>query len=287
MLTLPAPAKLNLMLHIVGQQSNGYHRLQTLFQLLDSGDTLTLEKCQGPGIGLSCSNPDLAGPDNLVVKAAKALQAVTGYSDGARIHLNKALPAGGGLGGGSSDCAATLLGLNRLWSLTLSLDKLAAIGLSLGADVPLFVHGASSWAEGIGEQLTPVELPEQWFVVVNPGVHVSTGELFRHPQLTRHTPVITIRSALAGAGHNDFEPVVRALYPEIDQAFSELTDLTTADSGPVRLSGSGASLFINTRSDMAAQHILSTIQRRLPRYRAFVARGVNQSPLHRTLADLA
>jgi 4-diphosphocytidyl-2-C-methyl-D-erythritol kinase len=287
LLTLPAPAKLNLMLHIVGQQPDGYHQLQTLFQLLDTGDTLTLEKNHGADIEFSCSDPGLASPDNLVVKAARTLQATAGFTGGARIHLNKQLPPGGGLGGGSSDCATTLLGLNHLWSLKLSVDELANLGLALGADVPLFVRGCTAWAEGIGEQLTPVELPEQWFVVVNPGIHVSTAELFSHPQLTRHTPVITIRSALAGAGHNDFEPVVRALYPEIDRAFRSLAELTSADSGPVRLSGSGASLFIDTRSEMAAQQILSTIQRRHPQYRAFTARGVNQSPVHRTLASRA
>jgi 4-diphosphocytidyl-2-C-methyl-D-erythritol kinase len=287
LLTLPAPAKLNLMLHITGRQADGYHSLQTLFQLLDAGDTLTLKKKQGSDIELTCSNPGLASSDNLVVKAGRLLQAHSGYREGASIHLDKQLPPGGGLGGGSSDCASALLGLNSLWSLNLSIDALAAIGLTLGADVPLFVHGFSAWAEGIGERLKPVELPERWFVVINPGIHVSTGELFQHPQLTRHTPVITMCSALAGDGHNDFEPVVRALYPQIDRAFDELAELTTADSGPVRLSGSGASFFIETRSDMAAQQILSTIQHLYPRYPAFSARGINQSPLHLALASKA
>lgn len=284
MLTLPAPAKLNLMLHIVGRRPDGYHRLQTLFQLLDFGDTLTLEPLARPDIELSCSDPELASADNLVMRAARALQPLTGNRTGARLHLNKQLPAGGGLGGGSSDCATALLGLNRLWSLNLSVDELADIGLSLGADVPVFVRGHSAWAEGVGEQLTPVDLPLNWFVVVHPGVHVSTAELFSHPQLTRHTPVSTIRSALTGAGHNDFEPLVRALYPDIDLAFTALSALAGDGADTVRLSGSGSSMFIKTRSEMAAQQILSSIQDHHPGYRAFAARGVNQSPLHQALA---
>lgn len=284
MLTLPAPAKLNLMLHIVGRRRDGYHRLQTLFQLLDRGDTLTLETRPGSDIDLTCSEPALATADNLVVQAARALQAHGRHVSGARIHLNKQLPPGGGLGGGSSDCATALLGLNHLWSLGLCIDTLADIGVGLGADVPVFVRGYSAWAEGIGDQLTPVELPERWFVVVNPGVHISTAALFRHPQLTRQTPVSTIRSALAGAGHNDFEPLVRALYPGINRAFEALTALSRNAADMIRLSGSGASIFIQTRNEMAAQQILSSIQERHPGYQAFIARGVNQSPLQQTLA---
>lgn len=287
MLTLPAPAKLNLMLHIVGRRPDGYHSLQTLFQILDFGDTLTLEHQSGSGIELSCSDPALATPDNLVTRAARALQSATNTHHGVKLHLEKRLPLGGGVGGGSSDCASTLVGLNHLWSLNLSIDELADIGVKLGADVPVFVRGYSAWAEGIGEVLTPVELPEHWFVVVHPGIHVSTAALFSHPQLTRHTPVSTIRTALAGAGHNDFEPTVRALYPGIDRAFRELTELTGAEAEPVRLSGSGSCMFIKTRSDMAAQQILNSIHDQYPGYNAFLARGVNQSPLQRSLVEQA
>ncbi len=287
MLTLPAPAKLNLMLHIVGRRPDGYHNLQTLFQILDTGDTLTLALLPESGIELTCSDPALANADNLVIRAARALQNHTGTDSGARLHLKKILPLGGGLGGGSSDCATALLGLNYLWSLNLSIDELADIGLTLGADVPVFVRGYSAWAEGVGEALTPVEIPEHWFVVVHPGVHVSTAELFGHPQLTRHTPVSTIRSALAGEGHNDFEPLVRALYPEIDRAFVALKALSGEGADTVRLSGSGSCMFIKTRSDMAAQQIRNSIQEQHPGYHAFLARGVNQSPLQRTLAELA
>lgn len=287
MLTLPAPAKLNLMLHIVGQRPDGYHNLQTLFQILDFGDTLSLENQPGLDITLNCSTAELTTPDNLVIKAARALQASSNTDQGARLYLDKRLPLGGGVGGGSSDCATALLGLNRLWSLNFSLNQLTQIGRSLGADVPLFVRGQSAWAEGIGDRLTPVNLPEHWFVVVHPGIHVSTAELFRHPQLTRHTPVSTIRSALGGAGRNDFEHVARALYPEIDHAFGQLAQFRTAHSGPVRLSGSGACIFLKTESDMTAQHILNRIQQQNPNYSGFIARGLNQSPLQRTLDEHA
>jgi len=286
-LTLPAPAKLNLMLHIVGQRPDGYHNLQTLFQILDFGDTLSLENQPGLDITLNCSTTELTTPDNLVIKAARALQASSNTDQGARLYLDKRLPLGGGVGGGSSDCATALLGLNRLWSLNFSLNQLTQIGRSLGADVPLFVRGQSAWAEGIGDRLTPVNLPEHWFVVVHPGIHVSTAELFRHPQLTRHTPVSTIRSALGGAGRNDFEHVARALYPEIDHAFGQLAQFRTAHSGPVRLSGSGACIFLKTESDMTAQHILNRIQQQNPNYSGFIARGLNQSPLQRTLDEHA
>lgn len=287
MLTLPAPAKLNLMLHIVGQRPDGYHNLQTLFQILDFGDTLSLENQPGLDITLNCSTAELTTPDNLVIKAARALQASSNTDQGARLYLDKRLPLGGGVGGGSSDCATALLGLNRLWSLNFSLNQLTQIGRSLGADVPLFVRGQSAWAEGIGDRLTPVNLPEHWFVVVHPGIHVSTAELFHHPQLTRHTPVSTIRSALGGAGRNDFEHVARALYPEIDHAFGQLAQFRTAHSGPVRLSGSGACIFLKTESDMTAQHILNRIQQQNPNYSGFIAKGLNQSPLQRTLDEHA
>ena len=281
-LTLPAPAKLNLMLHIVGRRDDGYHRLQTLFQILDYGDELTLTPRDDTEVRVTPSIPDVANEDNLITRAARALQDATGHTGGADIHLSKRLPLGGGIGGGSSDCATALVGLNRLWKLGLDEDALAGIGLTLGADVPVFVRGRSAWAEGIGEELTPVDLPEHWFVVVHPGVHVSTPALFRHPQLTRNTPVRTIRTALTGAGHNDFEPVARTLYPEIDHAFEQLSQY-----GSVRLSGSGACVFVQTQSDMAAQTILRTITERNPGYSGFIARGVNQSPLQRALADQA
>ncbi len=281
-LTLPAPAKLNLMLHIVGRRDDGYHLLQTLFQLVDFGDELSFTPRADNHIEVSPAIPGVANEDNLITRAARALQKVTGCTLGADITLTKRLPLGGGIGGGSSDCATTLLGLNKLWNLGLDEDTLAVIGLNLGADVPVFVRGRSAWAEGIGDQLTPVALPEHWFVVIHPGVHVSTAMLFGHPELTRNSPVSTIRTALTGAGHNNFEPVARMLYPEIDHAFRQLSQY-----GSPRLSGSGACLFVQTQSDMAAQTILRTMTERNPGYSGFVTRGVNQSPLQTRLADMA
>lgn len=278
-LQLPAPAKLNLMLHITGRRPDGYHTLQTLFQLLDRGDELHFSDRPDGRVRVTPGIEGLPNEENLVTRAARALQHVSGCRRGVDIHLVKRLPLGGGLGGGSSDCATTLVGLNRLWDLNLTGPELMELGLPLGADVPVFLAGRSAWAEGIGERLTPVELPERWFVVIHPGVHVSTAELFGHPELTRNTPVITIRTALDGPGRNDFEPLARALYPEIDHAFRELSV-----HGPVSLSGSGACLFIKTQSDMAAQQILRSITERNPDYSGFVARGVNQSPLQRMAA---
>ncbi|MHA7879318.1 MAG: 4-(cytidine 5'-diphospho)-2-C-methyl-D-erythritol kinase [Saccharospirillum sp.] len=281
-LTLPCPAKLNRMLHIVGRRADGYHNLQTLFQLVDFGDWLTLEPTPQPELSLTCSHAALATDDNLVLKAARLLKDATGIKAGARLHLEKRLPMGGGLGGGSSDAATTLLGLNRLWGLQLSQQALLDMALLLGADVPLFVAGHSAWAEGIGEVLTPVSLDPAWYVVITPNIHINTAELFGHHELTRNTPVSTIRSALAGQGHNDFEPLAKRLYPELNNAFSEL-----AHYGPFRLSGSGASLFTQTQSDMTAQQTLQQILARHPGFTGFVARGVNQSPLQRALAEQA
>lgn len=281
-LHLPAPAKLNLMLHITGRRADGYHQLQTLFQLLDRGDDLEFSPTSDACIQLSPALPDVADDDNLIIKAARLLKPYAEASAGVHITLHKRLPMGGGLGGGSSDAATTLVGLNHLWRCGLSVDQLAELGLALGADVPVFVRGHSAWAEGIGEQLTPVELPERWFVVVQPGVSVNTARLFADTELTRNTPVSTIRSALAGAGHNDFETVARKRYPEIELAFTRL-----APFGQVRLSGSGASLFLTTQSDMAAQDLMRSIVEQFPGYSGFIAQGVNQSPLQRTLAAMA
>lgn len=281
-LTLPAPAKLNLMLHIVGRRSDGYHNLQTLFQLLNYGDELSFTRRADEAIRLTSNRPEMVGADNLVLKAANALIQY-GYSGpGYDIHLNKRLPAGGGLGGGSSDAATTLVALNHLWQLSLNSAELAQIAVGIGADVPLFVEGNSAWAEGIGDRLTPVQLEPAWYVIVTPDIHINTTELFRHPELTRDTPVSTIRSALAGLGHNDFEPLARRLYPALDDAF-----LTLANTGQFKLSGSGSSLYTQTQSDMTAVQMLQQILTQKPGYTGFVAQGVNQSPLHRALADQA
>lgn len=274
-LTVCAPAKLNLFLHIVGRTPNGYHALQSIFQLLDFNDELEFRLNASATITLTCSDKSLETEDNLVLKAAKALQCHTNTPKGAQIHLTKVLPMGGGIGGGSSDAATTLLALNQLWQCDLSLDELAAIGLALGADVPVFIRGHSAWAEGVGDQLTPLSLPEQWFVVIHPNIHVSTAELFAHPQLTRDTPTSTIRPALAVSGHNDFEPLVRKLYPDIDDIFQ-----TCQTIGLAKLTGTGSCLFIATESKTAAENVKIQLLQSNPTLTVYVARGVNISPAH-------
>jgi 4-diphosphocytidyl-2-C-methyl-D-erythritol kinase len=277
-LVLPAPAKLNLFLHITGRRADGYHLLQTLFQLLDHGDTLAFEAADTLQLN---DIPGVHADDNLVMRAARALQARTGTRSGARITLEKRLPAGGGLGGGSSDCATALLGLNRLWQLGLSLDELAAIGLTLGADVPVFVRGHTAFAEGVGEVLTAIDMPARWFVVLYPGCHVETARIFRDPSLTRDTPLMKM-AALREPGYerrfrNDCEVVVRRLHREVAEALDWLGQF-----GNARLTGTGACVFIATETEPEARHILQ----RLPSpFTGFVARGVNASPAHAALGE--
>jgi 4-diphosphocytidyl-2-C-methyl-D-erythritol kinase len=281
-LTLPAPAKLNLFLHIVGRRADGYHQLQTLFQLLDYGDALTFTPRDDGEICLRSEGAvpeDLAAEDNLVMKAARGLAAAAAERGqqvrGADIVLDKRLPAGGGLGGGSSDAATTLLGLDHLWGLALGEDTLAALGARLGADVPVFVRGRSAWAEGIGEQLAPVDLPERWYLVIHPGCAVSTAEVFQHPELTRDTPMTTIAAFFAGDTRNDCENLVRRLAEPVDKALIWLQKF-----GNAALTGSGACVFASFASERAARAALSAMQREAPRsWQGFVARGVNRSPV--------
>ncbi|MCC4308254.1 4-(cytidine 5'-diphospho)-2-C-methyl-D-erythritol kinase [Alcanivorax marinus] len=283
---LPAPAKLNLLLHITGRRADGYHDLQTLFVLLDHGDTLHFRPHDA--LTLTCDRPDPPVDEhNLVLRAARLLQQATGCRQGAALHLEKRLPAGGGVGGGSSDAATALLGLNHLWGLDLSLDRLAALGLQLGADVPVFVHGRNAWAEGVGERLQAVDLPPQWFLVVNPGVAVSTARIFSDGELTRHTPAITLPASLGAAtfeallnqGHNDCEAVARRLFPPVDQALEWLQ----REAGNARMTGTGACCFARLAGAQAARDL----QRRLPEnWTAFVARSTELSPLHEALATL-
>jgi 4-diphosphocytidyl-2-C-methyl-D-erythritol kinase len=287
-ITLPAPAKLNLFLHITGRRDDGYHSLQTVFQLLDYGDELSFATRGDGELTLACTGPQamdgVAADDNLVLRAARALREHAGRPDlGADIILSKRLPTGGGVGGGSSDAATTLLALNHLWDLRLDDDTLAELGRRLGADVPVFVRGHSAWAEGVGEALTPVDLPERWYLVVHPGCHVSTAEVFSHPQLTRDTPAITIRAFFAGPSWNDCEPLVRGLFGPIDQALIRLGNLRNAVD-QARMTGTGACVFVAfaTRDDAAAAE--AELARQAPaEWRSFVARGVNRSPARRDL----
>jgi 4-diphosphocytidyl-2-C-methyl-D-erythritol kinase len=272
----PAPAKLNLFLHIVGRRDDGYHRLQTAFQLLDWGDAVRLRVRTDGVIARIDPLPGVADDADLGVRAANALRAATGCALGADIAIDKRIPIGGGLGGGSSDAASVLVALNALWRTGLDDDELATIGLTLGADVPLFVRGRSAWAEGVGERLTPIALPERWFVVVDPGVAVPTRELFQVPELTRNSPPLTIPLFVSGAATgNAFESVVRRRFPEVDAAFAWL-----GRHGEARLSGSGGAVFAPFASHADGSAALGD---RPAGMRAWVVRGVDASPLHRRL----
>ena len=276
----PAPAKLNLFLHIVGRRPNGYHELQTVFQLIDLCDTVSIVVREDGLIDRPVGPPDVAPEDDLVVRAARALRAQTGCRLGATLRVLKRIPQGGGLGGGSSDAATTLLALNRLWGCGLGIDELAALGLPLGADVPVFVRGSSAWAEGVGERLTPVELPDRWFVVIHPGVGVATREVFQAPELTRNSPVITIRAFFESGGpipggRNDCEPVVRARYAEVSEALDWLSRYA-----PARLTGTGSCIFAVCASAIDAERIAARVP---DRWKSYVARGLNVSPVHERL----
>ncbi|WP_375740060.1 4-(cytidine 5'-diphospho)-2-C-methyl-D-erythritol kinase [Pseudomonas boanensis] len=278
-LVLPAPAKLNLMLHILGRRPDGYHELQTLFQFLDHGDELGFALRPDGEIHLRTEVPGVPHDSNLIVRAARKLQAESGCQLGADIWLDKRLPMGGGIGGGSSDAATTLLGLDQLWDLGWSEDRLAALGLGLGADVPVFVRGRAAFAEGIGELLTPVELPEPWFLVAVPQVFVSTAEVFSDPELTRNTQPIKVRSLLEGGGRNDCQPVVEKRYPDVRNALILLNNFTSA-----RLTGTGACVFGSFPNKGDADKVRRQLPATLP---SFVAQGRNISMLHRKLNELA
>jgi len=269
-LRLQCPAKLNLFLHITGRRDDGYHCLQTIFQIIDLCDTLTIDTTESTDLSFHCDEPSLNDDDNLVLRAAQALRKATGTNLGARMHLEKHIPTGAGLGGGSSNAASALLGLNRLWHTQLSTAQLAQIGVSLGADVPLFVYGHSAWAEGIGEILTPMELPEKHFLVINPGCHVSTQEIFSHQQLTRNTTAIKMAAFLARHTRNDCENVVKSLYPAVDKALIWLNQFAQA-----RMTGTGASIFATFDSAEEAQTLLRQVPQGM---RGFVAKGLNSSP---------
>jgi len=267
----PAPGKLNLTLRIVGRRPDGYHLLQTVFQFLDYGDRLRFQITHNPRL---CRGSDLAGvtpQDDLSLRAARLLQRHAAVDLGARITLEKRLPMGAGLGGGSSDAATVLVALNRLWNTGLAVDQLADLGLQIGADVPVFVHGYAAWAEGVGETLVPLDLREHWYLVVVPGCRVSTAEVFAARDLTRNSPRITIRDFLAGENGNDCEAVVRNQYPEVARALDWL-----GQYAPARLTGTGACVFAQFASAREAQSVVA----RLPEgWGAIVARGLNRSPL--------
>lgn len=272
--TFHAPAKLNLFLHIVGQRPDGYHDIQTVFQLLDFGDTLRFLPRQDAEIQL---HTDLNFPleKNLIWQAANRLRQYTHTHLGVDIFLEKQIPMGAGLGGGSSDAATTLVALNHLWKTGLSIDTLAIIGQQLGADVPVFVRGQTSWAEGIGERLTPIQTEENWYLVLVPPCTITTAEIFAHPQLTRDTPHIKMADLKKpNKLVNDFEPLVRVLYPPVAQALDWLNQFSLPSKA--RLTGSGSAIFASFADKSAAEQVFNQKPTAL---KGFIAKGTNRSPL--------
>jgi 4-diphosphocytidyl-2-C-methyl-D-erythritol kinase len=272
----PAPAKLNLFLHLVGRRADGYHLLQTVFQLLDWGDEVHLRLCADGAIVRTNTVPGVPAAGDLSVRAAQLLREHTQTIVGADIRIDKRIPLGGGLGGGSSDAATVLVALNELWQTGLPLEELAALGLTLGADVPVFVRGHSAWAEGVGELLTPIDLPQRVFVIVDPGVQVSTKSLFAAAELTRNTSPATIGGYLSGMETtNAFAPVVRARYAQVAAAMDWVNQF-----GAARLSGSGGCVFVALDSGAQADAVMRACP---PEFNAYRAQGVNHSPLLKAL----
>ncbi|HUT41654.1 MAG TPA: 4-(cytidine 5'-diphospho)-2-C-methyl-D-erythritol kinase [Gammaproteobacteria bacterium] len=267
----PAPAKLNLFLHITGRRVDGYHDLQTLFQFLTLADWLYYERREDGEVRRVGGPADVAEGDELCTRAARLLQSATGTRAGVTIYIDKRIPAGGGLGGGSSDAATTLLVLNRLWKLGLEISVLAELGLQLGADVPVFVRGHAALAEGVGELLTPAQPPESWYLVLNPAVSISTATVFSDAELTRDTPRQTIADLLSGSTRNDCEAVVRDRYPEVAAALDWLNAFSHA-----RMTGSGGCVFAAFATEADARAVAVRVPEH---WHSFVARGVNRSPL--------
>ena len=277
----PSPAKLNLFLYITGQRADGYHTLQTLFQFLDYGDEIGINLRHDGEIHLLTPVEGVAHEDNLIVRAARLLMKTASASDrlpagsGADISIEKRLPMGGGLGGGSSNAATVLVALNHLWQCGLSVDELAAIGLTLGADVPVFVRGHAAFAEGVGEILTPVDPQEKWYLVAHPGVSIPTPVIFNDPDLPRNTPKRSIKTLLKCEFGNDCEVIARKRFREVDAALSWLLEYA-----PSRLTGTGACVFAEFDTELAARQVLEQAPEWL---QGFVAKGVNLSPLKQAL----
>lgn len=277
--TLPSPGKLNLFLHITGRRPDGYHELQTVFQFFDYGDELSFSLRQDGEINITPEIEGVKAEDNLVYKAARKLQVHTGCDKGVDIQLMKRLPMGGGVGGGSSNAATTLHGLNLLWGLNLSKQTLAELGLTLGADVPIFVHGEAAFAEGIGEKFTPVFPDEPWYLIVKPDCHISTMDIFGHPQLPRNTPKVSARHWQSTQTHNDCEEIACERFPQVAKARQWLLEYA-----PVKMTGTGACLFAEFSSKEAAQDLLA----HCPdiKWNVFVAEGRNVSPLIEAVKQL-
>lgn len=277
----PSPAKLNLFLYITGQRADGYHELQTLFQFLDYGDTLTIEPRQDGQLRLLTPLKGVPDEENLIIRAARLLMKTAAQThrlaegSGADISIEKRLPMGGGLGGGSSNAATVLVALNHLWQCGLSEDELAAIGLTLGADVPVFVRGHAAFAEGVGEQLTSIDVAEKWYLVVHPGVSIPTPVIFKDAELPRNTPKRSIDTLLKCEFGNDCEVIARKRFREVDEVLSWLLEYA-----PSRLTGTGACVFAEFDTELAARQVLEQAPEW---FNGFVAKGVNLSPLHQSM----
>lgn len=270
-LTCPAPAKLNLFLHVVGRRPDGYHLLQTLFRFIDLHDTLHF-KLRDDGEVRRVNGVDgVAEAEDLCVRAARLLRAETGCKLGVDITVEKRIPMGGGLGGGSSDAATTLIALNRLWALGLSRERLMQLGLRLGADVPVFVFGENAFAEGVGEALQAYPLPPAWYLVLFPPVHVPTAQIFTHPELTRDSVSITIRALLKQQLRNDLQSVVCRMYPEVASYIAWLGNF-----GKAMMTGSGACVFAEFESRSQAEAVFRQMP---PGMRGVVAQGLMRHPL--------
>jgi 4-diphosphocytidyl-2-C-methyl-D-erythritol kinase len=267
----PAPAKLNLFLHVTGRREDGYHLLQTAFQFIDYCDWLEFQPCKDGRIKHLSPLPGVSVEKDLVYRAAQLLQQRTACDEGVEIRIHKHLPIGSGLGGGSSDAATTLVALNHLWDAKLSTPQLAQLGLELGADVPVFIYGHAAWAEGVGEQLQPLELPEPWYLVITPLVQIATGEIFTAPELTRDCKPIKMPDFLGGKGENVCEPVVRRRYPIVAEAMDWLSQFSSA-----RMTGTGSSVFAAFDGKQQALEVLSQVPLT---WRGVVVKGCNKSPL--------
>ena len=273
----PAPAKLNLMLRIVGQRDDGYHLLQTVFQIIDLTDGLVFSKTEDGRVRLKNTIPGVKEEDDLTVRAALLLKKETGYQGGACIAIEKNLPMGGGLGGGSSDAATVLVVLNQLWQLGISERRLMELGVQLGADVPVFIKGTSTWAEGVGEKLTDIKLPNAWYVVLKPQCHVDTGKIFSAKDLTRNSKCIRISDFNAGQNQNDCVAVVKALHVEVRQALDELSRY-----GDARLTGTGACIFLQFSDQESARNVYNKLA---SDKEVYIAEGLAVSPLHKQMSE--
>lgn len=267
----PAPAKLNLMLRIIGRRADGYHLLQTVFQFIDLCDWITFHQDAGGMIWLKNPIPGVPESTDLTVRAANLLKTESGCREGVCIEVEKNLPMGGGLGGGSSDAATTLLVLNKLWNLNLPTEKLMELGLKLGADVPVFIYGFSAWAEGVGELLAKITVPEQWVVIIKPDCHVNTREIFSTKELTRDSKPITMSDFIAGQHQNDCLDVVAKLYQSVENALVDLSRFSQA-----RLTGTGACVFAQFDCEAEALKAYKSLK---DNWQVYIAKGINKSPL--------